>query len=126
MVENVVLSAGVEFTHHIIQQKDPGDVRLFLSALRGGGPVSMLLDASGGRGIDGPVEAYPATHGEKIGYAGGICPENVAEKLRFLLLHPLVGDFWIDMESGVRTDGWFDLDKVEAVLETVDCVLHSV
>ena len=24
-------------------------------------------------------------------------------------------DYWLDMESGVRTDDWFDLDKVEAI-----------
>ncbi|GAA4256618.1 hypothetical protein HLK65_28415 [Azospirillum formosense] len=27
--------------------------------------------------------------------------------------------YWIDMESGVRTDDWLDLDKVEAVCRAV-------
>ena len=36
-----------------------------------------------------------------------------------------VGDFWIDMETGVRTsDDWMDLDKVEAVLDTVQDFVH--
>lgn len=33
--------------------------------------------------------------------------------------------YWIDMESGVRTDDWFDLDKVVKVLQICDNVLKS-
>jgi phosphoribosylanthranilate isomerase len=74
----------------------------------------MLLDASGGRGIDTPIEILKTNI--KVGYAGGINPDNVADKLSFLLEHVNTGEFWIDMESGVRTDDWFDLDKVVKVL----------
>ena len=33
-------------------------------------------------------------------------------------------DFWIDMESGVRTGDDFDLAKVRAVLEACDPLIH--
>ena len=49
----------------------------------------------------------------------------MAEKLTFLMENEQVGDFWIDMESGVRTDDWFDLDKVTKVLETCELVIKD-
>ena len=85
--------------------------------------ITMLLDASGGLGIDTPIEVYPTLH--KVGYAGGINADNVAEKLEYLLTNKNVGDFWIDMESGVRTDDCFDLNKVEQVLEICYGVLDK-
>ena len=59
---------------------------------------------------------YP-TKKYHIGYAGGINEHNVADKLRFLLSRPDVGLFWIDIESGVRTDDWFDTTKVRRIIE---------
>lgn len=82
---------------------------------------SFLLDKSGGRGIDTPVEAYRSSH--KIGYAGGINSNNVGDKLRKLLASPDAGEFWIDMESGVRTEDWMDLEKVVMVVEQCESVL---
>lgn len=79
-----------------------------------GRTFSMLLDASGGQGIDTPLKVLPLRG--KVGYAGGFNPDNVAEKLSFLLQNVRMGEFWIDMESGVRTDDWFDTDKVRRVL----------
>lgn len=37
----------------------------------------------------------------------------------------MVGDFWIDMETGVRTDDWLDLDKVEKVLKICDPIIKE-
>ena len=86
--------------------------------------VAYLIDGSGGRGIDKPIEIYdnPDIH---VGYAGGINPENVGAKLSQLLEHRSYGSFWIDMESGVRTDDWLDLDKVERVLEICEPMLTA-
>jgi hypothetical protein len=79
--------------------------------------ASILFDPSGGTGR--ALEAFPAAAGVPIGYAGGIGPDNVAATLCAINDH--VGKFgqpfWIDMESGVRTDDVFDLAKVRAVLE---------
>ncbi len=103
----------------IIQQRT-GKTELFERSLWAVGDewprkVSMLIDDSGGQGIDSPINIYPSVY--KIGYAGGINPDNVADKLTYLLENIHKGSFWIDMESGVRTDDWFDLDKVLQVLE---------
>ena len=62
---------------------------------------------------------------QKIGYAGGISPDNVADKLTYLFENVRDGEFWIDMESGVRTDDWFDLDKVRRVLEICQPIIKE-
>ena len=80
--------------------------------------VGMLIDNSGGRGIDEEWIVYPTK--EKIGYAGGLNPSNVVTKTASLMDNDSVGDFWIDMESGVRDeDDWFSIEKVRAVLDNL-------
>ena len=86
--------------------------------------ISVLLDASGGQGIDTPLKVLPSKG--KVGYAGGFNPDNVAEKLSFLLQNVRMGEFWIDMESGVRTYDWFDTDKVRYVLDTCKEVIKEL
>lgn len=107
----------------IVQMQNDTLCRQFIE---GGSPegMSYLIDSSGGRGIDTPIEVVdaPDIH---IGYAGGIGPENVEEKLRYLLQYPSEGKFWIDMESRVRTADRFDLDKVEEVLRICDTVIKE-
>lgn len=76
--------------------------------------VVNLLDASGGRG---EVAAWAERPEPRLGYAGGIGPDNVVAQIKHLLSYKTVQDFWIDMESGVRTDDSFDLAKVRRVLE---------
>ena len=102
----------------LIIQQTVGNTALFGSSVWLGedeaARVSMLLDASGGRGIDTPLEVWEST--SKIGYAGGFNPDNVAGKLEYLLENVKKGTFWIDMESGVRTDDWFDTTKVRQVI----------
>ena len=94
------------FLHElIIQQKSDAELTIF-NAINDRRNISVLLDASGGRGIDTPIKPLNIP-GLKVGYAGGINPENVAEKLSFLMENEQVGEFWIDMESGVRTDDLF-------------------
>lgn len=83
---------------------------------------SLLVDDSGGRGKRGRLRIANAP---VVGYAGGISPENVSEILGELLDSEKVRDFWIDMESGVRTDNWFDLDKVEEVCARVEETLNE-
>ena len=110
----------------IVQQRNAEDVALYAatrSEFEYVCPVSVLLDASGGQGIDTPLKILK-THG-KVGYAGGFNPDNVAKKLSFLLQNVRMGDFWIDMESGVRTDDWFDLDKVRRVLEICEPIIKE-
>jgi phosphoribosylanthranilate isomerase len=52
------------------------------------------------------------------GYSGGLGPGTVRATLAALPVAPGAA-YWIDMESGVRTDGQFDLAKCEAVCRAV-------
>lgn len=77
--------------------------------------VDWLFDQSGGRGA--LPQGWPSHHGDRLrGFAGGINPENVAKIVGRL---EVSGPYWIDMESGVRTDDHFDLKKVRQVCELV-------
>jgi len=81
--------------------------------------VSVLWDASGGRGV--PIDQsqmvvdWVQRRSFPMGYAGGISPENVEDVLR--MLAPIQADYWIDMESGVRTNDRFTGWKALKVLE---------
>lgn len=109
-------------TELIIQQKSADNIALY-EASAWLGNVSVLLDASGGCGIDTPLKVLPIEG--KVGYAGGINPDNVGDKLDFLMRNHTSGPFWIDMESGVRTDDWFDTSKVIKVLEICKQVINE-
>ncbi len=105
---------------------NPMDEIIDVSALktmdpRRGPCVSWLFDRSGGRGV--VAERLPVHNRllELAGFAGGIGPDNVMDVIRQInaASSPVLGPYWIDMESGVRTDDRFDLGKVESVLEQV-------
>lgn len=124
-----IASTPNDHTEVIIQQKGIHDIEMFEHSMWMN--VSVLLDASGGQGVDTPIEVLPnhvpsAVGRFKVGYAGGISPDNVADKLYYLLQHDNVGWFWIDMESGVRTDDWFDTGKVRRVLATCKEVINDL
>lgn len=99
----------------IIQQRCANRMELF-NTIRNRNGMSVLLDPSGGRGIQA-LMAPPGIIGLKTGYAGGFDHNNVKDKLICLFCNEYVGDFWIDMESSVRTDDKFDLNKVRRILE---------
>ena len=90
------------------------DARAVLSA---GGRASVLFDPSGGRGVETRLWPSPAPD-VRMGYAGGIKPENVEDVLKEICASGSQGSWWIDMESGVRDgEDRFDLGRVRAVLE---------
>ncbi len=74
--------------------------------------VVGFQDGSGGRGILETDWMEPVT--PFFGYAGGIDPENVVSVVEDLTIICEV-DFWIDMESGIRTDDRLDVQKCEQV-----------
>lgn len=76
--------------------------------------IDWLCDASGGRGM--ARTSWPKHPGRMVGYAGGMNPVNVREAIHVIGAD---GPYWIDMESGVRTDDRFDLAKCRAVCEAV-------
>lgn len=85
-------------------------------------PFHALLDRSGGRGIlnENWEKAPKLLSGNFIGYAGGLNADNIQSELT--KIYDAAGDcpFWIDMESGVRTDDVFDLSKVISVLNKIN------
>lgn len=80
--------------------------------------VDWLYDVSFGTGRK--PSSWPAISGIEplCGYSGGLDPTNVAANLgRFPVADS--ARFWIDMESGVRTELKFDLAKCAAVCAAV-------
>lgn len=114
----------------IIQQRSD-DIALFNKShsVAPYSAMSLLIDDSGGQGIDTPLKLLPLMPGPiKVGYAGGFTPSNAAEKLAYIMANYETcpyGLYWIDMESGVRTNDWLDLDKVEQVLDSCQQVYQA-
>lgn len=76
----------------------------------------VLHDRSGGRGIS--PETWPESFSNKpTGYAGGLGPSNIAEELSRIRMASGDQICWIDMETGIRENGYFSLDHCEAVAE---------
>lgn len=69
----------------------------------------ILLDDSGGRGELRRDWRRPVTS-KPVGFAGGLGPDNLREQLANISEHAQDGD-WVDMETGLRTCDWFDIDK---------------
>lgn len=77
--------------------------------------IDWLFDASGGRGLR-PSAWPPHPPGRLVGYAGGIDPDNVQSVIAQI---GAAGRYWLDMESGVRTDNRLDLNLCRRVCEAV-------
>lgn len=103
----------------IIQQKSVDKCPLF-TAVAGSIPCSMLVDASGGTGKELTIKTEPWLKEFHVGFAGGIGEHNIKDVVTTLASDPNLDRFWVDMESSVRTDDKFDLDKVERVCKIVD------
>jgi hypothetical protein len=80
--------------------------------------TDWLYDISFGTGVKPTTWAVLDPEGAFCGYSGGIGPQTVRGVLDAIAAPP-GALYWIDMESGVRTDGWFDLAKARAVCEAV-------
>jgi phosphoribosylanthranilate isomerase len=78
----------------------------------------VLFDASGGKGIKAMDWPKPVV-ASRCGYAGGLGADNLAVEMPRIAAVAGCADYWVDMETGVRTDNKFDLEKVERALETV-------
>lgn len=108
----------------IIQVEDEDAARYYEDMCSRNGLLQALFDKSGGEGkYDcGGFERGLAAPGY-VGFAGGLSAENIAFTLGYITTgkaqHCTVPTYWIDMESGVRTDDWFDTAKVRGVCEQV-------
>ena len=109
-VENVVRFGRTNTIRSMLQTltEFPLDARL-----------DWLYDTSFGTGKSPSTwPPLPGDVGPLCGYSGGIKPENVADILKAIDA-PAGAQYFIDMESGVRSDGRFDLAKCEAVCRAV-------
>mgnify|MGYP000647984843 CR=1 FL=1 len=80
--------------------------------------LDWLFDVSFGTGVSPKTWPSLTNGGPFCGYSGGIKPANVVDVLN--AIDAASGtQYWIDMESGVRTDGWLDLNKCEDVCRAV-------
>lgn len=113
----------------ILQAKTVDEVKALAGAsLPNGKPLGahadVLFDPSGGRGVSaiGEIRELAAWVAKekppvRIGFAGGLGPNNIEQALDAT---SALEDFWLDMESGVRTDDRFDLVLVEHVLKKTE------
>jgi hypothetical protein len=81
--------------------------------------VEILYDASGGRGSQIKTIEEPPYNGVYTGYAGGINVDNIETICKEIYNHKNNSLVWIDMESGVRTNDEFDLEKINIIAEKV-------
>jgi len=87
--------------------------------------TNILFDASGGRGtqINEIKKPFDTIY---TGYSGGLNVENTDWICDKIFNHADENTkVWIDMETGVRTNDEFDLDKVYKVLRRVDKWIHK-
>ena len=124
-----VYKALLEDGHRLILQCHDATAELifdFVKSLRSTRyfeQVDVLFDASRGRGEE--PESWPAGYelpcGVRSGYAGGLNPSNMGKNLlKIQTIRKNLGAYWMDMESGVRTDNKLDRNKVESVLMTAE------
>ena len=78
--------------------------------------ADWLFDVSFGTGIK--VTKWPVVHHDHplCGFSGGLSPATIKESLAMFRAQT---DYWIDMESGVRTSGLMDLEKCERICRLV-------
>lgn len=87
--------------------------------------LQFLQDRSSGRGVAETQWFQPDDLCRKrnsktmIGYAGGLNPDNINDALPKMRAAARGMAFWVDCETGVRTDDWFDTEKAEAMAQAV-------
>lgn len=113
----------LEDIHIIIQVSDPKSYQYFYQMQElNPDKVEALIDYSGGHGKLGCFN-YVSDGDEIFGYAGGININNVAYILGYIEGKMEYNvNYWIDMESSVRTDDWFDTSKVRGICSEVEKV----
>ena len=80
--------------------------------------VDWLFDTSFGKGASPRTFPSLPVRGPFCGFSGGLSPENVREVLERIAARARAA-YWIDMESGVRSNGWLDVARCKAVCRAV-------
>jgi len=119
-----VIKASERHMGHLILQQNKSKAEFITKVLREYHyqrdlNIDVLYDGSGGFGreiekVEQPFSTF------FTGYAGGLKPGNIKKVLELIdAVNVNNVGFYIDMESGVRTDNKFDLEKVKAVVTEV-------
>lgn len=80
--------------------------------------VDWLFDVSFGKGTVPSAWPRLSEAGPFCGFSGGLNPHTIRNALEQIAPPPDI-PYWVDMESGIRTDGWLDVAKCEAVCRAV-------
>ena len=76
--------------------------------------ITYLIDKSGGKGVT--INSFPYMSEEQhVGVAGGINISNISEIINKVPYN----DYYLDMETGCRTNDWFDLDLCNQIYRKV-------
>jgi hypothetical protein len=122
---NLIVKLVVSEGHNLIVQHNKSKKKFvetliskFQNVTNTTGWVDFLYDGSGGFGR--VIEKFdPPINGYFTGYAGGLKPENVEQIVRGI--GKVANDnYYIDMESGVRTNDLLDLEKCKAIMQTLE------
>ncbi len=85
--------------------------------------IKGLYDLSHGGGV--VPDSWPKPSHSWVGYAGGLGPHNLAREIPKILEAARGADIWIDLETHVRTNGEFDLDKVRRCIAIAEPFLGA-
>lgn len=108
--------------HDIILQQNKTKAKFMEVFLPKASAVNLLHDGSGGFGKEISV-VQPPDDKHFTGYAGGIKPENVAKIVNLIENNnPKDTKYYIDMESGIRTDNIFSIEKCSQVVKNLGVV----
>jgi hypothetical protein len=83
-------------------------------------PFSMLFDASGGCGKLPKQWHAPINSNHKMGYSGGLGPDNISENLdKINMVVPANSNIWIDAEGKLKNPDikQFDIARAERYIE---------
>lgn len=115
-----ILTNIAKYNHRVILQKNKTKEKFMECFLKKSkSPISLLHDSSGGFGREITEVSEPTT-GNFTGYTGGIKSENVAKIVELIENTNSQGnEYYIDMESGARTNNVFSLEKCQKVIDNL-------
>lgn len=119
LAENIVFIVN-KYGHHIILQQNKTKEK-FMKVFTGKAnfAFSLLHDSSGGFGREITSVVTPSSLYD-TGYAGGINPDNVKSIVDLIELNnPQNFRYYIDMESGVRENNLFSINKCHQVIQNI-------
>ena len=114
-------------THSVILQHNMANAEL-CCALKGTLGFEMLVDSSAGRGVSPKSWSLDQLEvfGQRVGFAGGLGPDNIGEQMPLIAQAAQGKSFWVDMEGMLRdASDRFDLSACQSVLQQVSEWHHA-